>query len=374
MEETRTSFSGNIRLIKIISRSRATGMVHRWKLLEFFLENPVPPAGNEKLVDPNVFIQPISFLPYRLLFSFFYGRGGNGRRIFIFFFFSLHLTFNVKFIFNYTERACGSAKRTVIIRMKRVLGLNGEEAGRGCSFNSSPSSSIIPKAAKEFWKEFFSTNPSLSFFQANRRDWSRRRGWRTRHRPPFTPTQPAVTGRTTAKCHLLHEHRARTSRVSCSRMSQAVTSTYGDYVYSARTLQTFLIPVNPSVPSPFLRPFYRPRSWIRAKISSSRDSWVTPRIERFSEKTFPRKFLTIVLFPFKLSIRRGRRGANGTWNRFQFVHQSFKFLPLLFFFFSLLGRKWIKVEGYFDFRFGKAILCKFDDINWFNHNSIIDEP
>lgn len=185
------------------------------------------------------------------------------------FFFSLHLTFNVKFIFNYTERACGSAKRTVIIRMKRVLGLNGEEAGRGCSFNSPPSSSIIPKAAKEFWKEFFSTNPSLSFFQANRRDWSRRRGWRTRHRPPFTPTQPAVTGRTTAKCHLLHEHRARTSRVSCSRMSQAVTSTYGDYVYSARTLQTFLIPVNPSVPSPFLRPFYRPRSWIRAKISSS---------------------------------------------------------------------------------------------------------
>ena len=38
----------------------------------------------------------------------------------------------------------------------------------------------------------------------------------------------------------------------------------------------------------------------------------------------------------------------------------------LFFFFSLslLGRKWIKVEGYFDFRFGKAILCKFDDINY----------
>lgn len=96
MEETRTSFSGNIRLIKIISRSRATGMVHRWKLLEFLLENPVPPAGNEKLVDPNVFIQPISFLPYRLLFSFFYGRGGNGRRIFIlkaiFLFFFLYIS------------------------------------------------------------------------------------------------------------------------------------------------------------------------------------------------------------------------------------------------------------------------------------------
>lgn len=40
---------------------------------------------------------------------------------------------------------------------------------------------------------------------------------------------------------------------------------------------------------------------------------------------------------------------------------------LLFFFFSLSfreRRKWIKVEGYFDFRFGKAILCKFDDINY----------
>lgn len=281
---------------------------------------------------PTHLFPPVSII----IFVFLWTRRKRAKNFYIkgdfFIFFSLHLTFNVKFIFNYTERACGSAKRTVIIRMKRVLGLNGEEAGRGCSFNSSPSSSIIPKAAKEFWKEFFSTNPSLSFFQANRRDWSRRRGWRTRHRPPFTPTQPAVTGRTTAKCHLLHEHRARTSRVSCSRMSQAVTSTYGDYVYSARTLQTFLIPVNPSVPSPFLRPFYRPRSWIRAKISSSRDFWVTPRIERFSKKTFPRKFLTIVLFPFKLSIRRGRRGTNGTWNRFQFVHQSFKFLPLLFFF------------------------------------------
>lgn len=80
--------------------------------------------------------------------------------------------FHFKFIFNYTERAFreGNGNYTM---MKRVLGLNGEEAG--CSFNSSddPSPPLVrsdysPRlllllyGKKEFLKEFF-LNESFLF-------------------------------------------------------------------------------------------------------------------------------------------------------------------------------------------------------------------
>lgn len=47
-----------------------------------------------------------------------------------------------------------------------------------------------------------------------------------RHQRLFMRMQPAVTGRTMERCHLLHVPPAKTSRVSCSRTTPAVTSPY----------------------------------------------------------------------------------------------------------------------------------------------------
>lgn len=68
----------------------------------------------------------------------------------------------------------------------------------------------------------------IRFFcsQANLRDWLQLPELHTRHRRLFMRMQPVVTGRTTARCHLLNVPLARTSRVSCSRTSPAVTSMY----------------------------------------------------------------------------------------------------------------------------------------------------
>jgi len=62
--------------------------------------------------------------------------------------------------------------------------------------------------------------------QANPQDWLRPPGLRTPHRQLFMHMQPAVTGRTTARCHLLHVPLAKTLRVSCSRTSPAITLMY----------------------------------------------------------------------------------------------------------------------------------------------------
>lgn len=68
----------------------------------------------------------------------------------------------------------------------------------------------------------------IRFFclQENRQGWLQPRGLHTPHRRLFMHMQPAVTGRTTARCHLLHVPLAKTLRVSCSRTSPAITLMY----------------------------------------------------------------------------------------------------------------------------------------------------
>lgn len=144
----------------------------------------------------------------------------------IFSFFFLHLIFNVKFIFNYTERACRSTKETVIIRMKRVLGFNGEEAdARSIRRTILPSlDPIIPYGyvgKEEFLKEFFfnekSFSLSSSFFsrQIDRVGYDDEGDARDTGGPLRPRSQPLLGGRRqSATCctNIVQGHRASAAR------------------------------------------------------------------------------------------------------------------------------------------------------------------
>lgn len=206
--------------------------------------SPPLETRSEKLVDPNGFYPYYSFFVsfaspidyYSFTFSF--RRGGNEgelQRIAVFilrdlndffFFFFLHLIFNVKFIFNYTERACRSTKETVIIRMKRVLGFNGEEAdARSIRRTILPSlDPIIPYGyvgKEEFLKEFFfnekSFSLSSSFFsrQIDRVGYDDEGDARDTGGPLRPRSQPLLGGRRqSATCctNIVQGHRASAAR------------------------------------------------------------------------------------------------------------------------------------------------------------------
>lgn len=129
-------------------------------------------------------------------------------------------------------------------------------------------------------------------------------------------------------------------------MSQAVTSTYGDYdIYSSRALENFSYPsVNPSAPLPpfsLLSPFVDTCKDFLSQ--ESRKEGIEG--ESFSEENgSPEISNDRALFPFKLSIR-GRGGSEWNVKSFPICTPKLRVSSSFFFLFLFQDGKWIKVEG-----------------------------
>lgn len=248
--------------------------------------------------------------------------------------------------------------------MKRILGLNGKGASKlrmPVRFVADYYSRLRGK--KEFLNESFSTKilPFFSFF-------------------PGKSTGLVTTTRVThATPAALYAHAASryweddgkvppAARTSCKDIARQLLEdepgrniNVRDYVFRTLNLRNFYsLPPDVNTSRVLLRRSHR-RSWKDflggvAIPPCNSEGIERKRLSNSNFETFaPRKFLTIVLFPSKVSIR----DEEGEWNVKSFPictpqRSTFFFLFSSFFCFLLLGRKWIKVEGYFDFGLGKA--------------------